>query len=322
MSLGTPPSEDCSADLKYLLIVADQINKDLDRFLVVIAESIVPFCTAEKVRCNLANALDRRDVRFCFDVASNPEHLKEVAAIDDYLKLKRIMLGIDSDDAQKIMDKLYHPFTLKGHPVIFMDMPSVEMTKYSSNAMFATKISLMNDIANLCELKGADVNWVRKGIGLGPRIDDKFIFPGIAYGGSCFLKDVKALGRAGREYGHTLSILEAVEAVSDDQKSVLFNKINAYFGGDRQGKTIIFLGLSFKPNTDDMPGEPSIVLTNLLTQAGAHLRAYDPVPMEEAKYDLGDTITYCERDMDAVQGEDAFALITEWTEFRVPNWGT
>ena len=288
--------------------------------LVVITKSTVPVGTAEKVRGAVANALDLRDVDFGFDVASNPEFLKEGAAIDDFMKPDRIVVGVDSDDAQKIMDKLYRPFTLNGHPVIFMDIPSAEMTKYAANAMLATKISFMNDIANLCEKMGADVNWVRKGIGSDPRIGNKFIYPGIGYGGSCFPKDVKALARTGRENGHTMRILEAVEAVNDDQKSVLFNKINAYFGGDLQGKTVAFWGLSFKPNTDDMREAPSVVLANLLLKAGANVRAYDPVAMEEAKHDLGDTITYCESDMEAIQGVDALALITEWTEFRFPNW--
>jgi UDPglucose 6-dehydrogenase len=320
IAVGTPPGEDGSADLKYVLAVANQIGKTMTDYLVVITKSTVPVGTAEKVRGAVANALDLRDVDFGFDVASNPEFLKEGAAIDDFMKPDRIVVGVDSDDAQKIMDKLYRPFTLNGHPVIFMDIPSAEMTKYAANAMLATKISFMNDIANLCEKMGADVNWVRKGIGSDPRIGNKFIYPGIGYGGSCFPKDVKALARTGRENGHTMRILEAVEAVNDDQKSVLFNKINAYFGGDLRGKTVAFWGLSFKPNTDDMREAPSIVLANLLLKAGANVRAYDPVAMEEAKHDLGDTITYCESDMDAVQGADALALITEWTEFRVPNW--
>lgn len=320
IAVGTPPGEDGSADLKYVLAVADQIGKTMTDYLVVITKSTVPVGTAEKVRHAVADALDLRDVDFGFDVASNPEFLKEGAAIDDFMKPDRIVVGVDSDDAQKIMDKLYRPFTLNGHPVIFMDIPSAEMTKYAANAMLATKISFMNDIANLCEKMGADVNWVRKGIGSDPRIGNKFIYPGIGYGGSCFPKDVKALARTGRENGHTMRILEAVEAVNDDQKSVLFNKINAYFGGELQGKTVAFWGLSFKPNTDDMREAPSVVLANLLLKAGANVRAYDPVAMEEAKHDLGDTITYCESDMDAVQGADALALITEWTEFRVPNW--
>ena len=320
IAVGTPPGEDGSADLKYVLAVADQIGKTMTDYLVVITKSTVPVGTAEKVRHAVADTLELRDVDFGFDVASNPEFLKEGAAIDDFMKPDRIVVGVDSEDAQKVMDRLYRPFTLNGHPVIFMDIPSAEMTKYAANAMLATKISFMNDIANLCEKMGADVNQVRKGIGSDPRIGNKFIYPGIGYGGSCFPKDVKALARTGRENGHTMRILEAVEAVNDDQKSVLFNKINAYFGGSLQGKTIAFWGLSFKPNTDDMREAPSVVLANLLLQAGAQVRAYDPVAMEEAKHDLGDTITYCTNDMEAIQGADALALITEWTEFRVPNW--
>lgn len=320
IAVGTPPGEDGSADLKYVLAVADQIGKTMTDYLVVITKSTVPVGTAEKVRHAVADTLALRDVDFGFDVASNPEFLKEGAAIDDFMKPDRIVVGVDSDDAQKVMDRLYRPFTLNGHPVIFMDIPSAEMTKYAANAMLATKISFMNDIANLCEKMGADVNQVRKGIGSDPRIGNKFIYPGIGYGGSCFPKDVKALARTGRENGHTMRILEAVEAVNDDQKSVLFNKINAYFGGSLQGKTIAFWGLSFKPNTDDMREAPSVVLANLLLQAGAKVKAYDPVAMEEAKHDLGDTITYCTNDMEAIQGADALALITEWTEFRVPNW--
>ena len=320
IAVGTPPGEDGSADLKYVLAVADQIGKTMTDYLVVITKSTVPVGTAEKVRHAVADALDLRKADFGFDVASNPEFLKEGAAIDDFMKPDRIVVGVDSDQAQKIMDKLYRPFTLNGHPVIFMDIPSAEMTKYAANAMLATKISFMNDIANLCEKMGANVNWVRKGIGSDVRIGNKLIYPGIGYGGSCFPKDVKALARTGRENGHTMRILEAVEAVNDDQKSLLFNKLNAYFGGHLQGKTVAFWGLSFKPNTDDMREAPSVVLANLLLKAGANVRAYDPVAMKEAKHDLGDTITYCESDMEAVQGADALALITEWTEFRVPNW--
>jgi UDPglucose 6-dehydrogenase len=320
IAVGTPPGEDGSADLKYVLAVADQIGKTMTDYLVVITKSTVPVGTAEKVRHAVADTLELRDVDFGFDVASNPEFLKEGAAIDDFMKPDRIVVGVDSEAAQKVMDRLYRPFTLNGHPVIFMDIPSAEMTKYAANAMLATKISFMNDIANLCEKMGADVNKVRKGIGSDPRIGNKFIYPGIGYGGSCFPKDVKALARTGRENGHTMRILEAVEAVNEDQKSVLFNKINAYFGGSLQGKTIAFWGLSFKPNTDDMREAPSVVLANLLLQAGAHVRAYDPVSIEEAKHDLGETITYCESDMEAIQGADALALITEWSEFKVPNW--
>jgi len=320
IAVGTPPGEDGSADLKYVLAVADQIGKTMTDYLVVITKSTVPVGTAEKVRHAVANTLELRDVDFGFDVASNPEFLKEGAAIDDFMKPDRIVVGVDSEEAQVIMDKLYRPFTLNGHPVIFMDIPSAEMTKYAANAMLATKISFMNDIANLCEIMGADVNLVRRGIGSDPRIGNKFIYPGIGYGGSCFPKDVKALARTGRENGHMMRILEAVEEVNNDQKSVIFNKINAYFAGNLQGKTIAFWGLSFKPNTDDMREAPSVVIANLLLEAGANVRAYDPVAMEETKHQLGDRITYCESDMEAVQGADALALITEWSEFRVPSW--
>ena len=320
IAVGTPPGEDGSADLKYVLGVAQEIGQTMDDYLVVITKSTVPVGTAEKVRGAVASALDKRSASFSFDVASNPEFLKEGAAIEDFMKPDRIVVGIDSDRAREMMARVYRPFTLNGHPVIFMDIPSAEMTKYAANAMLATKISFMNDIANLCERMGADVNQVRKGIGSDPRIGNKFIYPGIGYGGSCFPKDVKALARTGRENGHTMRILEAVEAVNDAQKSVLFNKINAYFGGELHGKTIAFWGLSFKPNTDDMREAPSVVIANLLLDAGAHVRAYDPVAMEEAKHQLGDRITYCTDEMEAVCGADALALITEWAEFRVPDW--
>jgi UDPglucose 6-dehydrogenase len=320
IAVGTPPGEDGSADLQYVLAVAKSIGQCMEDYLVVITKSTVPVGTAEKVRSAVASTLDARDVAFGFDVASNPEFLKEGAAIEDFMKPDRIVAGVDSEQAQKTVDKLYRPFTLNGHQVIFMDIPSAEMTKYAANAMLATKISFMNDIANLCEKMGANVNMVRKGIGSDPRIGNKFIYPGIGYGGSCFPKDVKALARTGRENGHTMRILEAVEAVNEDQKSVLFNKINAYFGGNLKGKTVAFWGLSFKPNTDDMREAPSIVIANLLIQAGVHIRAYDPVAIKEAKHYLGDTITVCPSDMDAVQGADALALITEWAEFRTPNW--
>jgi len=302
--------------------VAKEIGQTMQDYLVVITKSTVPVGTAEKVRGAVGQALELRKTNFSFDVASNPEFLKEGAAIEDFMKPDRIVVGIDSEMAREMMARVYRPFTLNGHPVIFMDIPSAEMTKYAANAMLATKISFMNDIANLCERMGADVNQVRKGIGSDPRIGNKFIYPGIGYGGSCFPKDVKALARTGRENGHTMRILEAVEAVNDAQKSVLFNKINAYFGGELHGKTIAFWGLSFKPNTDDMREAPSVVIANLLLDAGAHVRAYDPVAMEEAKHQLGDRITYCTDEMEAVRGADALALITEWAEFRVPDWST
>lgn len=320
IAVGTPPGEDGSADLKYVLGVAQEIGEKMTDYLVVITKSTVPVGTAEKVRSAVNDVLNMRDVDFGFDVASNPEFLKEGAAIEDFMKPDRIVVGVDSDQAQQILDKLYRPFTLNGHPVIFMDIPSAEMTKYAANSMLATKISFMNDIALLCEKVGADVNAVRKGIGSDPRIGNRFIYPGIGYGGSCFPKDVKALAKTARECGHVMRILEAVEEVNDDQKSVLFDKINTYFGGDLKGKTIAFWGLSFKPNTDDMREAPSIVIAELLMEAGAKVRAYDPVAMEEAKRVLGDRIIYCQDEMKALNGADALALITEWAEFRVPNW--
>jgi UDPglucose 6-dehydrogenase len=320
IAVGTPQGEDGSADLKYVLAVSDHIGKTMSNYMVVITKSTVPVGTAEKVREAVSNALNRRVVDFGFDVASNPEFLKEGDAIVDFMKPDRIVVGVNSVEAQKIIDQLYRPFTLNGHPVIYMDIPSAEMTKYAANAMLATKISFMNDIANLCEKLGADVNLVRKGIGSDPRIGNKFIYPGIGYGGSCFPKDVKALASSGRENGYTMRILEAVEAVNNDQKSVLFAKINTYYSANLEGKTIALWGLSFKPNTNDMREAPSVVLANLLLQAGAKVKAYDPVAMEEATHELGDSITYCENEMDAVDGADALALITEWTEFKVPNW--
>lgn len=320
IAVGTPPGENGSADLKYVLAVAKEIGETMDDYTVVITKSTVPVGTAEKVKHALVESLNARGSDLEFDVASNPEFLKEGAAIDDFMKPDRIVVGVESDRAKAIMEKIYRPFTLNGHPVIFMDIPSAEMTKYAANAMLATKISFMNDIANLCEIMGADVNLVRKGIGSDPRIGNKFIYPGIGYGGSCFPKDVKALAKTARENGHTMRILEAVEAVNDDQKSVLFNKINAYFDGNLNGKTVALWGLSFKPNTDDMREAPSIVIVKKLLAAGATVRAYDPVAMEEAKRDLGDSITYCNSDVEAAQNADALMLVTEWTEFRVPNW--
>ena len=321
IAVGTPPGEDGSADLA-IRARRSKIHRPMHGRLPRSSSLNPPFLssTAEKVRSAVSSTLDARGVSFGFDVASNPEFLKEGAAIEDFMKPDRIVVGVDSEQAQKTLDKLYRPFTLNGHPVIFMDIPSAEMTKYAANAMLATKISFMNEIANLCEKMHADVNWVRKGIGSDPRIGNEFIYPGIGYGGSCFPKDVKALARIGRENGHTMCILEAVEQVNDAQKSVLHNKISAYFGGKLEGKTIAFWGLSFKPNTDDMREAPSVVIANLLTSAGAHVRAYDPVAMEEAKHQLGDSITYCASAEEAAQGVDALALITEWTEFRVPNW--
>jgi UDPglucose 6-dehydrogenase len=320
IAVGTPPGEDGSADLQYVLAVADGIGRTMNDYLVVITKSTVPVGTAEKVRGALQKALTERGSSLPFDVASNPEFLKEGAAIDDFMKPDRIVCGVEGTRAQEVLSRLYQPFTLNGHPVLFMDIPSAEMTKYAANAMLATKISFMNDIANLCEIMGADVNMVRKGIGSDPRIGNKFIYPGIGYGGSCFPKDVKALARTAKENGYTMRILEAVEAVNDDQKNVLVNKVTAHFGQDLRGKHFAFWGLSFKPQTDDMREAPSVVIAEALMARGATVTAYDPVAIEEAKHQLQDRIQYADNAYAALAGADALLLITEWPEFRVPDW--
>lgn len=321
IAVGTPPGEDGSADLKYVLGVAKEIGTHMTDYLVVVTKSTVPVGTSEKVRKALAEAQAARGTNIAYDVASNPEFLKEGAAIEDFLKPDRIVVGTSSKKAEETIGKLYKPFTLNGHPVIYMDIPSAEMTKYAANAMLATKISFMNDIANLCEIMGADVNWVRKGIGSDPRIGNKFIYPGVGYGGSCFPKDVKALIRTARENGHEMRILEAVEDVNDDQKMVMSKKVIRHFGEDLKGKTFAVWGLSFKPKTDDMREAPSVVIINELLKRGAQVRAYDPVAMEEAKHQLHDTITYAKDQHDALLDADALLLITEWPEFRMPNFG-
>jgi UDPglucose 6-dehydrogenase len=320
IAVGTPPGEDGSADLQYVLAVADGIGRAMNDYVVVITKSTVPVGTAEKVRGALQKALTERGSNLPFDVASNPEFLKEGAAIDDFMKPDRIVCGVESTRAQEVLSRLYQPFTLNGHPVLFMDIPSAEMTKYAANAMLATKISFMNDIANLCEIMGADVNMVRKGIGSDPRIGNKFIYPGIGYGGSCFPKDVKALARTAKENGYTMRILEAVEAVNDDQKNVLVSKVTAHFGQDLRGKHFAFWGLSFKPQTDDMREAPSVVIAEALLSRGATVTAYDPVAMEEATHQLQDRIQYADNAYAALTGADALLLITEWPEFRVPDW--
>tara|TARA_R110001592_G_scaffold262565_1_gene527683 strand:+ start:76991 stop:78310 length:1320 start_codon:yes stop_codon:yes gene_type:complete len=320
IAVGTPPGEDGSADLQYVLAVAREIGENMNSYGVVITKSTVPVGTAAKVKKEIQDALDRRGLKLEFDVASNPEFLKEGAAVNDFMKPDRIVVGIESEHARKVIEKIYHPFTLNGHPVIFMDVPSAEMTKYAANAMLATKISFMNDIANLCEIMGADVNLVRKGIGSDPRIGNRFIYPGIGYGGSCFPKDVKALVRTARENGHEMRILQAVEDVNDDQKSVLFNKVMKRFNGDIKGKKFAMWGLSFKPNTDDMREAPSLVIIDKIIAAGGSVVAYDPVAMPEAKHMIGDKITYAESEYEAVKGADALLVVTEWSEFRVPDF--
>lgn len=320
IAVGTPPGEDGSADLKYVLGVAREIGENISDYIVVVTKSTVPVGTAVKVNEAVKAALAKRNATIEFDVASNPEFLKEGAAVDDFLKPDRIVVGVESKRAEDIMRKLYKPFLLNGHPIIFMDIPSAEMTKYAANAMLATKISFMNDIANLCEIMGADVNLVRKGIGSDPRIGNKFIYPGIGYGGSCFPKDVKALIKTAAENGHRMRILEAVENVNEDQKNVLFTKILKQFDGQLKGKTFAMWGLSFKPKTDDMREAPSLVIIENLLKAGANVKAFDPVAMHEAKKMIGEQITYCKDQYDTLIDADALLIATEWPEFRSPNF--
>jgi UDPglucose 6-dehydrogenase len=319
-AVGTPPGEDGSADLQYVINVARECGKYMKDYLLVVTKSTVPVGTALKVKAAIQEELDKRGVKIPFDVASNPEFLKEGAAIDDFLKPDRIVVGLDSPRAEDLMKSLYKPFTLNGHPVIFMDIISAEMTKYAANSMLATKISFMNDMANLCEIVGADINMVRKGIGSDSRIGNKFIYPGIGYGGSCFPKDVKALISTAEEYNYDLKVLKAVEAVNNEQKSVLFNKVMKYFKGNIAGKTIAVWGLSFKPQTDDMREAPSLVIIKKLLDAGAKVKAYDPVAMKEASHTLGDSITYAEEQYEALIDADCLMLVTEWPEFKFPNF--
>ncbi|MEX0981743.1 MAG: UDP-glucose/GDP-mannose dehydrogenase family protein [Bacteroidales bacterium] len=320
IAVGTPPDEDGSADLKYVLEVARDIGRHMMEYLVVITKSTVPINTAEKVRSAIAEELKKRQAVIEFDVASNPEFLKEGAAVNDFLKPDRIVIGTDSKRAEKIINRLYKPFLLNGHPIITMDIRSAEMTKYAANAMLATKISFMNEIANLCEEVGADVNLVRKGIGSDPRIGNKFIYPGVGYGGSCFPKDVKALVRTGKQFNTPLRILQSVEDANDHQKTILGKKVLAHFGGDLQGRQIAVWGLSFKPETDDMREAPSVIIINSLLKAGAQVTAYDPIAMEEARRILGDKIKYAKDRHEALLDASALLIVTEWSEFRVPNY--
>ena len=320
IAVGTPPGEDGSADLKYVLAVARGIGEHMCSYGVIVTKSTVPVGTAAKVRAEIEQALARRGETIEFDVASNPEFLKEGAAIDDFLKPDRIVVGVASERAEDVMTKLYKPFLLNGHPIIFMDIPSAEMTKYAANSMLATKISFMNDVANLCEIMGADVNMVRRGIGSDARIGTKFIYPGIGYGGSCFPKDVKALIKTAQENGYDMQVLRAVESVNEDQKSVLFNKVSQHFGGELRGLKMAVWGLSFKPKTDDMREAPSLVIIEKLLAAGCIVTAYDPVAMPEAKHSLGDSITYAKDEFAALIDADALLVVTEWPDFRAPNF--
>ena len=320
IAVGTPPDEDGSADLKYVLNVAREIGRNIDHYMVIVTKSTVPVGTSTKVKQAIQEELKIRGEDIPFDVASNPEFLKEGNAVEDFLKPDRIIVGTESPKAEKVMRKLYKPFLLNGHPIIFMDILSSEMTKYTANAMLATKISFMNDIANLCEIVGADVNSVRKGIGSDNRIGNKFIYPGTGYGGSCFPKDVQALIRTADENKYSLDILKAVEAVNYRQKSVLFNKIKNHFKNDLKGKKFGLWGLAFKPKTDDMREAPSLVIINHLLNEGAEVVAYDPVAMEEGKRILGDTISFANDEYEACIDVDALIIVTEWSEFRIPNF--
>ena len=320
IAVGTPPDEDGSADLQHVLKVATEIGKHISEYLLIATKSTVPVGTAEKIKEAIEKELKIRGKNIEFDVASNPEFLKEGDAIKDFLHPERIVIGVESERAEKLMRKLYKPFLLNNHPILFMDIRSSEMTKYVANAMLATKISFMNDVANLCERIGADVNLVRRGIGSDSRIGNKFIYPGAGYGGSCFPKDVQALIRTADENDYPLEVLKAVENVNNRQKSVLFDKLYKYYQGDLKGKTIAIWGLSFKPRTDDMREAPSLVIIEKLLQEGAKIQAYDPVAMKEAEQGLGDTIAYASDQYDALLDADALMLVTEWSEFRLPNF--
>ena len=319
-AVGTPPDEDGSADLSYVLAVAHTIGRNMNKYKLVVTKSTVPVGTAQKVRNAIQEELDKRGVNIEFDVASNPEFLKEGNAISDFMSPDRVVVGVESERAKKLMSKLYKPFLLNNFRVIFMDIPSAEMTKYAANSMLATRISFMNDIANLCELVGADVNMVRSGIGSDTRIGRKFLYPGIGYGGSCFPKDVKALIKTAEQNGYDMRVLRAVEEENETQKSALFDKLQKLFGNDLQNKTIAIWGLAFKPETDDMREAPVLVLIDKLQQAGCNIRAYDPAAMEECKRRIGDTIYYARDMYDAVLDADVLMLVTEWKEFRLPSW--
>ena len=321
-AVGTPPDEDGSADLQYVLEVARTIGKHLNRYIVVATKSTVPVGTAQKVKEVIEEELKKRGVNVEFDVASNPEFLKEGNAVKDFMSPDRVVVGVESERARKLMARLYKPFMIQSDRLIFTDIPSAEMIKYAANSMLATRISFMNDIANLCELVGADVNMVRKGIGSDTRIGKKFLYAGCGYGGSCFPKDVKALIKTAADMGYDLRVLQAVEEVNNDQKLVLYHKLVKYYDGDESqlsGKTVAMWGLSFKPETDDMREAPSLVLIDLLLKAGATVRVYDPVAMEECRRRLGDTVIFCRNMYEAAEGADALMLVTEWKEFRMPN---
>lgn len=319
-AVGTPPDEDGSADLKYVLEVARTVGRNIKKHVVLVTKSTVPVGTSRKVRAAIQEELDRRGVNIEFDVASNPEFLKEGAAIKDFMAPDRVVVGVESDRARKLMEKLYRPFTLNGYPILMMDVLSAEMTKYAANAMLATRISFMNDIANLCERVGANVDYVRKGMGTDSRIGSRFLYAGCGYGGSCFPKDVKALVHTGIENGYRMQVIEAVEAVNEKQKYIVYEKLNKAFSGDLKGKTVALWGLSFKPETDDMREAPALVVIEELLKSGVTVKAFDPIAMDECKRRIGDSIIYCKDMYEAVIDADALALLTEWKQFRMPSW--
>lgn len=321
-AVGTPPNEDYSADLRYVMDVARTVGQNAEGYFLLVTKSTVPVGTAAKIKDILHEELGKRGLGDMeFDVASNPEFLKEGAAIKDFMAPDRVVIGVDSDKAKALMEKLYKPFMLNGFRIIYMDVASAEMTKYAANSMLATRISFMNEIANLCEIVGADVDMVRTGIGTDARIGSRFLYAGTGYGGSCFPKDVKALYQTGKQHGYRMRLIEAVECVNEEQKHIVFRKLKQAFGGDLDGKTIAIWGLSFKPETDDIRESPALEVIKDLLYAGANIRVFDPVAMDETKKILGDRVVYCENIYDAAKGADAVALVTEWKQFRLPSWG-
>jgi len=320
ITVGTPPGEDGSADLSHVLEVAHDIGRSMKDYLVVVTKSTVPVGSSTLVREAVQEELTKRKAEIYFDVASNPEFLKEGDAIEDFLRPERIVIGVDEDDAEEIMRRLYKPFILNQHPILFMDIASAELTKYAANAMLATRISFINEIANLCDILGADVNLVRKGIGADSRIGNKFLYPGVGYGGSCFPKDTKALIRSAEEKGYSMNVVKAVDLTNEQQKAIMFTKIKEHFGRDLTGRVFAIWGLTFKPQTDDTRESPAMVIISMLLAAGASVQAYDPAGIPEVKIKLGDTITYATDPYQACENADALLLITEWSEFRLPDW--
>ena len=320
-AVGTPPDEDGSADLQYVLSVARTFGRHIKKYTILVTKSTVPVGTARKVKKVIEEELEKRGENIPFDVASNPEFLKEGAAIKDFMSPDRVVVGVESEQAREKMSRLYRPFLLNNFRVIFTDIPSAEMIKYAANSMLATRISFMNDIANLCELVGADVNMVRKGIGSDSRIGSKFLYPGCGYGGSCFPKDVKALIRTAEKAGYTMKVLHAVEEVNEAQKQVLYRKLEKYYNGDLAGKTVALWGLSFKPETDDMREATSLVTIRLLQDSGCRVKVYDPVSMKECRRRIGNSVEYAADMYEAVLEADALLLHTEWKQFRMPSWG-